>query len=383
MSRMTDLPALHLLLLCATLLCCSIGRVDSAYVEKGPYLYAQPDDPNASFPVIDHLSPQDRGLDPDLVDRPDFLYHHESQGYRIVEFYIPWCNTCKLYAPIYRKFAAKVRELASGNDIAIQTYAVSCSPKANRALCVDQAIKGFPKIRLYKPGSGDYVELAHHTHIQPFAVLERLGIDFEGGDGGEEEAAWDIDTLLEQEATATPQQHSLWEKLWARMTGQDLVSSSQTAAPTVYHRRTRENLKADIHLSFDYAMRNEVFTRSGGLSREQQRALQSWLQVLRRTLPQSWGLTKLVQELLDNFVYIVRSEDYLLAVLDEYPAPTAEQWSLACSHGAADEGYTCGLWELFHTVSVGYVRACEPANQCLAQQPLSHSSTHILMHSPS
>jgi hypothetical protein len=101
-------------------------------------------------------------------------------------------------------------------------------------------------------------------------------------------------------------------------------------------------------------MRNEIYTRSGELSKEQQRVLLSFFELLHVTLPQSWAMTKLLQELIDNFVYIVRSEDYLLAVLDEYPA-TAESWSMSCSHGAADEGYTCGLWELFHAMSVGYV----------------------------
>jgi len=370
-GRMTVAPRQRPLLLVALIssyLCLLQHVVSGVFVEKFPYLYATPEDRNASWPVIEHFSPQDRGGvdttgedDEDYEDRPDFLYNHENQPYRIVEYYIHWCNTCKLYAPIYKKFAEKTRALAGGR-IEIATHAVSCTP--NRPLCMDQAVKGFPKIRLYQPGSGEYTELAHHSQIQPYAVLEALGIDFEEGEETEQghdhnSDDWDVDALLEQEATrALLQQFTLWNRLKAVITGTDLtqlVSQSNSISNSKpYYRRTRDNLQADIHLSLDYALRHEIYTRNGELSKEQERVLQNWLELLHATLPQSWELSKLLQELIDNFVYIVRSEDYLLAVLDEYPA-TADRWSLSCSHGAADEGYTCGLWELFHAMSVGYV----------------------------
>lgn len=353
----------HLLVALSSIFLSLLHNVNGVFVEKFPYLYATPEDRNASFPVVEHFSPRDRGElgaddeEEEHEDRPDFLYNHENQPYRIVEFYIHWCNTCKLYAPIYHKFAEKVRALAGGIEIA--THAVSCAP--NRPLCVDQAVKGFPKIRLYKPGSGEYTELAHHAQIQPYTVLEALGIDFEAEETEDSSSDdWDVDTLLEEEATrALLQQFTLWDRLKAAITGNDLKQlSSQSNNYNInskpYHRRTRDNLQADIHLSLDYALRHEIYTRHGELSEEQKRVLKDWLELLHATLPQSWELSKLLRELIDNFVYIVRSEDYLLAVLDEYPA-AAERWSLSCSHGAADEGYTCGLWELFHAMSVGYV----------------------------
>ena len=342
-------------------LCCCVPSATGVYVEKWPYLYSTQKDRNASWPVSEHVSAIDRGLveegsDEEYEDRPDFLYNHENQPYRVVEFYIHWCNTCKLYAPMYKKFAEKTRELVAGTDIEIAAHAVSCSP--NRELCVDQAVHGFPKIRLYPPGSGDYIELAHHSQINPYTVLEALGIDFEKGEendeGNSSDEDWDIDTILaESAAQASLAQFSLWYRFQAAITGTDLKElMSRKTLSKPYHRRTRDNLQADIHLSFDYAMRNEIYTRTGGLSKEQQRVLLSVLELLHATLPQSWGMSKLLHELIDNFVYIVRSEEYLLAVLDDYPA-TAESWSLSCSHGAADEGYTCGLWELFHAMSVG------------------------------
>jgi len=312
--------------------------VTAVYVPKYPFLYATKDNLNASFPVIEHLSPEYRGLDKDAIDRPDFLYA-PVDTYRIVEFYIHYCNTCKAFRPVYTKFAEKVKELAALQNVNnIDVYAISCSP--NRKLCVDQGVKGFPKIRLYKPGESEFNELNHHTQIHPYKVLDQLGIDFDG-----EEEDWDVDSGTMEVHVQAP---SWWQSIAAKLTGQSINSPRSPA------RRSRDDLKADIHLSLDYALRNEVYTHKNELSAEERRALRAFLDLLFITLPSSWELHNLLRELVDNFMFIAKSEDYLVAVLDEYPAPT-EQWSESCSHGAPDEGYTCGMWELYHAITVGFV----------------------------
>jgi Erv1 / Alr family/Thioredoxin len=365
------------------------------YVAKYPFLYATEDDVNASFPVIEHLSPKYRGEtdDKSVDDRPDFLYattSGQTDTYRIVEYYIHYCNTCRLFVPVYRNFAVKLQELAALQNVTIDVYAVSCSP--NRKLCVDQAIQGFPKIRLYKPSafssSGNstssdsstsssrsntteplllpYIELAHHTHLHPLTVLEQLGIDFDRPNGEDQVEEWDMESVVRasslqsQSSPNTFAVTTLWQRAYAYWSGVPL-SAHPPLQPSISQyqshnrkRQTRDELRADIHLSFDYALRYEVYTTSAALSTEQQGILRTWLELLVRTLPTSWLLSKLIQELINNFVYIAQSEDYLVAVLDEFPSPTS-QWSMSCSHGQADDGYTCGLWQLFHAMTVGVV----------------------------
>lgn len=319
----------------------------AVYVPKYPFLYAIENNKNASFPVIEHLSRTHRGLDEDEEDRPDFLYASNTQGYRIVEYYIHWCNTCKLFKTVYRSFAVKIKELAELQGIHIDIYAVSCSP--NRKLCVDQGLKGFPKIRLYKPDETDYFELSHHMHLSPLTVLKELGVDF---DGQGDEEGWDVESAMaSNESAPAAEYQTVWRKFVAYLRSENFPDP-KTAQP--YYHRTRENLNADIHLSFDYSMRHEIYSSSSALTIEEQRVLRQWLELLANTLPSSWKLVALINELIDNFIYIVKSEDYLVAVLDEYPS-ARESWSLACSHGGADEGYTCGLWELFHAMTVGLV----------------------------
>lgn len=352
-------PFLFLLEAAATLLLLATSAT-AEYVAKYPFLYASESDKNASFPVIEHLSPEFRGLDKDSDDRPDFLYAPDNQSYRIVEFYIHWCNTCKLFKTVYRNFSLKIKELAEKQGIHVDVYAVSCSP--NRKLCVDQALKGFPKIRLYKPGETAFFELVHHTHLHPLSVLEELGIDFDRQDEAEDD--WDIESAMAVSredtaaAVAAAQPPTVWQRMVAYITTggpiPDAPKTTDQQEQQTYYRRTRNDLKADIHLSFDYALRNEVYTSSAALTPEQQRVLRQWLELLSHTLPSSWELNKLIKELIDNFMYVAKSEDYLVALLDEYPAPM-ERWSFACSHGSADDGYTCGLWELFHAMTVGFV----------------------------
>lgn len=343
------------------------------YVPTYPFLYATALDANASFPVIEHLAPlyrrqdlSDRRTlakilegagdinnnngDDENDDRPAFIYA-TTEGYRIVEYYLHWCNTCKLYSTVFRKFATKLIELAAQQGIAdIKVYAVSCSP--NRKLCVDQAVKGFPKIRLYQPGAASHnytFELAHHTHLNPSMALEQLGIDFDRSDGDttdweSESGAFTSDIPI--------QDRTLLQRLQAWVLGKPPLSVSE--APLSIPRRTREDRKADIHLSFNYAMRYEIYTSSEALTVPQQQVLRKWFELLVRTLPSTWQLTKLIQELIDNFVYVVQSDDYLVAVLDEFPAST-DRWSASCSRGVPDDGYTCGLWQLFHAMTVGLV----------------------------
>jgi hypothetical protein len=179
-------------------------------------------------------------------------------------------------------------------------------------------------------------------------VLEQLGIDLGDVEHDGEDENWDAGSA----AKVHPGRMWWWrEPVTAWLLG---TSQSSGTQKKVWKRPTRDELKADIHLSLDYALRNEVFTAAHHLSDARRTALKEWLDLLYKVLPASFGLSDMLKEMTDNFMYVARSEDYLVAILDEFP-PAAEQWSEACSHGEADAGYTCGLWQLFHVVTVSVV----------------------------
>ena len=115
-------------------------------VQSFPYLYGVAGNPRASHPVIEHFAPADRpdydppqqqqdgALPPD--DRPDFLFA-ATGTYRLVEFYVHWCDVCKNFKPHYVQLGERVQQLAAAAGTTTRTtvdaYAVSCAP--NRPLC--------------------------------------------------------------------------------------------------------------------------------------------------------------------------------------------------------------------------------------------------------
>ena len=84
-----------------------------------------------------------------------------------------------------------------------------------------------------------------------------------------------------------------------------------------------------------------------------------WLTLLRKTLPPTWyGLHSLIEELLQNWTYVCKSQDYLLAIVSEYPPPDKIKQGFSISplleRPYTDE--TMDLLDLLHIVSVGVVQ---------------------------
>lgn len=74
-----------------------------------------------------------------------------------------------------------------------------------------------------------------------------------------------------------------------------------------------------------------------------------------RTLPAKWALQELLSVLLKDFEYITERETYLLPILDRYP-PRQKTWSPSCTKGKLGHAHSCGMWKLYHAMSVGLVR---------------------------
>ena len=110
----------------------------------------------------------------------------------------------------------------------------------------------------------------------------------------------------------------------------------------------------DIYLSFDYNLRHSIFTSNNALDNVKKNALYDWLLLLEKTLPGTLPVNLVLTDLIDNFDDITRSEANLLSILNQHPYHV-NVWSDACSKGEAGMGYTCGLWQLLHSVTIGFV----------------------------
>ncbi|KAK1569792.1 uncharacterized protein LY79DRAFT_67494 [Colletotrichum navitas] len=63
----------------------------------------------------------------------------------IVEFYAPWCGHCQNLKPAYEKAAKNLNGLA-------KVAAVDCDEEANKPLCGQFGVQGFPTLKIVKPG---------------------------------------------------------------------------------------------------------------------------------------------------------------------------------------------------------------------------------------
>lgn len=319
-----------------------------------PYIYGIQNNPNHSFPVQEYLALSHRpGVVPPHEDegefldddRPDFLFD-ENQGYRLVEFYVHWCDICKTFQPHYVQLAQRVVDIAMWNNVTVSVHAVSCAP--NRPICQAARVGRYPIFRVYSPGDTVGLDIPG-LYVTPVKVLEKMGIEvtteYNDGDENWGNAVADnrVPSTMLSWIASFGQQIQFWSNPQSPVAGKFLL------------KRSRDDLRDDIHLSFDYAMRQGVFMSADPLSHERAQILLDWFVLLRKTLPQSWKTLHIVIEsLIVNFDYATRSEGYLLHFLSENPPPR-QMWSEACSRGDPDAGYSCGLWSLFHVVTVGVV----------------------------
>lgn len=63
----------------------------------------------------------------------------------IVEFYAPWCGHCQNLKPAYEKAASALDGLG-------KVAAVNCDDDANKPLCGKMGVKGFPTLKIVRPG---------------------------------------------------------------------------------------------------------------------------------------------------------------------------------------------------------------------------------------
>jgi Erv1 / Alr family len=229
-----------------------------------------------------------------------------------------------------------MQELVSDQSIDISFHAISCVP--NKGLCRQQNVPGYPVVQLFRPGETSPVTTLLHSDVKPVTMLRHLGINVGG--------MTDEEVAIEEEPTA------------------ENNKAERVGGGVTKYQRARDDLKNDIHLSLDFAMRNNVYIRDGSkaLSDPEKVALKAFLKLLKQTLPSSWKeLHQLLESLIRNIRYACKKEPYLINLLNQHPPKNLDQngdpeWSLSCSKGEAGRGFTCGLWEAFHTITVGVVQ---------------------------
>lgn len=305
----------------------TIGFLSFFYLIRGSeggsagYLYS-PDSskgekPSDVSPVIDYVKPERRIGEKqkdyeERISHPHFLSKEESED-RIVEFYAAWCGHCQHYKPKYIKIARDVNKVKT-----LTFHAVPCP--VHGKICKDQNVSGYPTVKFFPAGSDKGVVLKHSISARDI-LNDFLHVD------------------INEVQSKSIQSGNL------RVTRDKVEIKSQTSQSFSH------SVFRDAGLSFDFGLRSSTFVTSEA---SRSKVLLRWLDLVVKSVPVEMSLVKNHAETImtADIDTIFQSESDLLKYL---PDNSEVGWSRNCSKGVSGAGYTCGLWELFHIITIGVI----------------------------
>lgn len=227
----------------------------------------------------------------------------------------PWCPHCQHYKPKYIQLAKAV----TAKQPNIEFHAVSCT--AHSQLCRDQKVNSYPTLKLFRKGSYEALSFSVKD-AKVKNVLFRLGFD-----------------VSEKSES-----------------GKDQVEQNQIARVVPFRVHDVHDAWFDAAMSFEFALKTGIFMTNGPLSNEESSAFHKWLDLLSKTLPDHMMKThEMITVLLDNFDEAKQSQSNLNKLIHPYLVPDNAQTWRTCTNGDNKMGYTCGLWSLFHIMTIGVV----------------------------
>lgn len=249
-------------------------------------------------------------------DHPSFLFEGSSSpGPRVIEFYAPWCPHCQHYAPRFIELARKV----IAREPSVEFHAISCV--AHPGLCKSQNISSYPTLRLFREGSYEKIDAKTNT-LNVDEIFNGLGF---------------TDRHFDKDGHIT-------------------VDKKTIARVVPFRSHDVHDAWTDAALSFLFALKNGIFMTNGPLGSKEANALKEWLLLLSKSLPHQMNRTHdLIDSVLKNYDRATISQYHLDEIVKEVGhSEPVYRWR-TCTYGDNNMGYTCGLWSLFHIMSVGLV----------------------------
>jgi Erv1 / Alr family/Thioredoxin len=261
------------------------------------------------------------------------------------------CPHCQHFRDNFVQLAKQITSIArdQGGVENIKVYSVSCT--VFRDLCKHFGVDSYPQIKLFTANSTNVTASLSYWKLHPFDILNKLGVQVGNMDFMEKVPEGGNVKLKIRKGLG----QGGAEQATDSVKGKNNINhaNGDESSPELY-RRTKKDLFSDAYLSFHFALKTGIYMSNGPLTNTTRAALHSWLSLLEKSMPPTWHIQNLIRALLKNFDSITQGEDQLLAVVNQFP-PRSKNWSRACSHGEKGAGYTCGLWQLFHIMTVGVV----------------------------
>ena len=211
----------------------------------------------------------------------------------------------------------------------IEFYAISC--EMHRPICQDQNVRGYPTLKWFDAGNATGT-VVRHGGLGADDLIKKFLLRKDG--------MMDETPLLKGKKRVTPV--VIGEADW------------KPNRPSASF-----ELKKDTTHALDFTLRNSIYMTHDSLTPEKASILSQWLRLLQKVLPDKMTEAReQVDTLLDQFDDVTTEDSFRSLLGDEKRV----KWSAACANG----GYTCGLWELLHLVTVGVVAWNERSDNRIA-----------------
>jgi hypothetical protein len=264
---------------------------------------------------------------------------------------------CQHYVETYVNIA---REMTSTHQILF--YAVSCS--VHDAICSQQQVAGFPTLKYFPPEHSDGKVIHHRDSAK--RILEEiessLGKDIVKIKNAEVpvENMKEMETVADSVKIKNSEVHveNIMESVAALVEKRNTLLSSRISMVV----DDQSIIYNDAATSFRFALRYSLLSISISnqhMIRQRGFVLRSWLELLSKTLPKNEAMAStlsLTHILLDQFEKVVAGDSDFISNFFVNMGETFH-WSPSCTHDSslAGAGYTCGLWQLFHIMTIGLV----------------------------
>lgn len=305
------------------------------------------------------------------------------------------CPHCQTFQKHYIELAHEIRRRSI--NLQISFHAVSCT--LNPEVCEWYEISGYPAVMGWRGGTkiGNITDFGANLNEFEFDA-NTIAFDLEF-DLAEETIKYD----KEESKFSNSEDQREYEQNKIQK-GQDIAQEKTDQYEFKHDINDRYHNAA---VSLTYILKNGVYTSAKKqLSTQQKTALRDFLILVDWASPQTWDVNKvMVRDLLNHLDDIIskgkqgltsfvekyqnqafkrgrRREELLWGHLDEtfYRKPPRKRsivkgalgaergsitvdaaaiikehsvWTDQCTHGYSHHGFTCGLWELFHLLSIG------------------------------
>ncbi|XP_037069524.1 sulfhydryl oxidase 2-like [Pollicipes pollicipes] len=314
-----------------------------------------------------------------------------------VEFYKDWCGHCQKFAPIWSEVARQTKDWGA----VVKVAAINCARRRNNAICRRYGIHGVPAVRLFGPGAsrGDpgTSTIRHHPGQMVDAIVEFVTTVH----GRRRPAGWpDLSpftgSLQQLLRGPEPVQALVLESEPRQVFGRALrqlvgAGGQQGAVPTAApatppppqvtpaptRAPTGSVFMVDMENAIVGALKQEV-TSHQNITGERMTALRGFLRMLVNYFP---GRQQMLQSLSQLLQFVDNREKVTGGELERFMRSKTPSWAglpelqpyQACRGSKPSyRGYSCGLWTLFHTVTVQARRTEKRLGRAVTVLPAIH-----------